>query len=371
MASGTRTSTPDGKFIARYMPPLQDALALGLRAGDKDKLTDDLLFRCPEVRLFRRPTIAAVGSGWKEAVAWKRWWKNSALNKAKGSESDEADPATGLELDEQDLAYPISVCFEGHATITCSTFPRWVRMEKLTFLCISGNKLTQVPEGIAVCKFLRVLIADANQIRSVGNSILGRLGNLRILSLKKNKISNLKHTIDELQTNYQLKHLCLEENPCMEGAESRMFLINSMPALDTFNFAVISQNDKVEVHHAYFMADMCRKGQSGLLDTSRPASPKLKETAEREEAEKADVPHCQGPDFSTSNRTAVTASRYRLTGDAAKLAGSSQGHSVKEPVQPHSTSHTFPLPTTSPLYWMKPVKPPEEPFFPGKGVWWL
>ena len=86
-------------------------------------------------------------------------------------------------------------------------------LEKVTFLSLDNNQLTELPKGLEKLTQLKLLALHHNKLTSVKG--LAKLTQLKELPLHKNQLTSVKG----LENLTQLTHLYLEYNPDLTKAQ--------------------------------------------------------------------------------------------------------------------------------------------------------
>lgn len=141
--------------------------------------------------------------------------------------------------------------------------PELFRLEELTSLDLSHNRLKEVPEGLEKAKSLLVLNLSDNQIETIPNSLFIHLTDLLFLDLSNNKLETLPpqtRRLANLQTLnlsdnplelFQLRQLpSLQNLECLNMRNTQRTLQNFPTTLDTLSNLVeldLSQNSLPKV----------------------------------------------------------------------------------------------------------------------------
>eukprot|EP00117_Sycon_ciliatum_P027762 scpid77894/ scgid22478/ len=160
------------------------------------------------------------------------------------------DVTPGIERNELDYFYRLYLCTK-HLQISnrqwssdVTRFPDRLAVENLTFLCLSKTQLIVMPQDLAQCGSLCVLLMSNNRLSSLGDGILEKLPLLTRFSVKSNRLQSLDDTIRELKSIPYLRDLNLRDNPCVTNTIHRMQLIESIPTLDYLNEIQVSMVDE-------------------------------------------------------------------------------------------------------------------------------
>ena len=216
-------------------------------------------------------------------------------------------------LRSDDLHFCMSLCTHRKASagVPCSFPTSGVKLEQLTFLCLCDNGLTGMPTQLTQCVSLHVLLMEGNHLVSLGDRILEKLPQLRVLSLRRNNILHLNHTISQLQRNHMLSHLLLERNPCLQSLRARSYIIYSLPMVSVLNRRSVHSGERFSAQREFANKKQVSYHQkvevADPLDSAR-CSPTECYAAPKQEGEYLyKVLHHKPYDFTANSRAAHVA----------------------------------------------------------------
>ncbi|XP_067629202.1 protein flightless-1 isoform X2 [Eurosta solidaginis] len=141
--------------------------------------------------------------------------------------------------------------------------PELFRLEELTTLDLSHNKLKEVPEGLERAKSLLVLNLSNNQIKSIPNTLFIHLTDLLFLDLSKNHLETLPPQTRRLAN---LQTLNLADNPL------ELFQLRQLPSLHNLESLNMRNTQRTLLNFPITLDSLSNLAE---LDLSRNMLPKI------------------------------------------------------------------------------------------------